>query len=156
MLIKALVDEDFVNFKQASMFIGFPNCTFKCPGGKKMCQNSSLSTSKSIEVDIKDLVERFLKNPITSAVVCGGLEPFDNFKELLKFCVQLRLRDEISPIVIYTGYNRDEIKSQIEALALLPNIIVKFGRYLPNERSHYDGVLGVNLASNNQYAEVIS
>ena len=35
------------------------------------------------------------------------------------------------------------------------NIIIKFGRYIPNQKPHYDEVLGVNLASDNQYAERI-
>ena len=30
MRIKFLVDEDFVNYKKPSMFIGFPSCTWKC------------------------------------------------------------------------------------------------------------------------------
>ena len=36
------------------------------------------------------------------------------------------------------------------------NIIVKFGRFIPDQESHYDEVLGVNLASNNQYAKKLS
>ena len=35
------------------------------------------------------------------------------------------------------------------------NIIIKFGRYVPNQKEHYDEILGINLASSNQYAEVI-
>ena len=33
------------------------------------------------------------------------------------------------------------------------NIIMKFGRYIPNKKKHYDPVLGVYLASNNQFGE---
>jgi len=33
------------------------------------------------------------------------------------------------------------------------NIIVKFGRYRPNQEKHYDKILGVFLASDNQYAK---
>lgn len=33
---------------------------------------------------------------------------------------------------------------------------LKFGRYIPNQTPHYDSILGVNLASDNQYAERIS
>ena len=33
------------------------------------------------------------------------------------------------------------------------NIVVKFGRFRPNQDPHYDNVLGVKLASNNQYAK---
>ena len=36
------------------------------------------------------------------------------------------------------------------------NIIVKFGRFIPNQESHYDEILEVNLASPNQYARKIS
>ena len=36
------------------------------------------------------------------------------------------------------------------------NIIIKFGRFIPNQKPHYDPVLGVELASDNQYGEKIS
>ena len=49
-----------------------------------------------------------------------------------------------------------EIKDKIEWLRLYQPIIVKYGRYIPNQASHYDSILGVKLASPNQYAEVIS
>jgi hypothetical protein len=34
-------------------------------------------------------------------------------------------------------------------------VIVKFGRFIPNQKSHYDEILGVNLVSPNQYAKII-
>ena len=43
MIIKQLVDEDFVNYKKPSMFIGFPTCDWKCErecGHQGLCQNS--------------------------------------------------------------------------------------------------------------------
>ena len=51
--------------------------------GKKICQNSQLATSDSIEVTTLSIVKRYLKNPITQAVVFGGLEPFDSWVELV-------------------------------------------------------------------------
>ena len=57
--------------------------------------------------------------------------------------------------VIYTGYDKQEIQEQIDKMIKFGNIIVKFGRYVPNQKEHYDEILGINLASNNQYAEVI-
>jgi len=33
------------------------------------------------------------------------------------------------------------------------NIIIKYGRFIPGQEKHYDEILGVYLASNNQYAE---
>ena len=41
-------------------------------------------------------------------------------------------------------------------IILYSNIIIKFGRFIPNREPHFDEVLGVNLASNNQYAKRIS
>ena len=60
------------------------------------------------------------------------------------------------PIIIYTGYNKEEISIQIEHLKKFQNIYVKFGRYVPNQKEHYDEVLGVKLVSDNQYGEKIS
>ena len=45
---------------------------------------------------------------------------------------------------------------KINILKQYPNIIIKFGRFKPNQKSHYDDVLGVNLISDNQYGEKIS
>ena len=84
-----------------------------------------------------------------------GLEPFDSWDDLLKLIGETRnLTDD--DIVIYTGYNKDEIKDKIYLLSEYKNIIIKYGRYVPNQEKHYDDILGVYLASNNQYAEKIS
>ena len=153
MKIKGLITEDFVNYKKASMTIIFPYCTFKC--GKDYCQNSSLAKTPIIEISIDDLVNRYINNPITEAVVMQGLEPFDSWNDLKEFVKKLREYNN-DDIVIYTGYNKDEVIEYVKELSIYPNIIVKFGRYIPNQEKHYDDVLGVYLASNNQYAERIS
>lgn len=153
MKIKGLITEDFVNYKKASMTIIFPYCTFKC--GKDYCQNSPLTKSPIIEISIDDLVNRYNNNPITEAVVMQGLEPFDSWSDLKEFIKKIREYNN-DDIVIYTGYNKDEVIEYVKELSVYPNIIVKFGRYIPNQDGHYDDVLGVHLASNNQYAERIS
>ena len=153
MKIKGLITEDFVNYKKASMTIIFPYCTFKC--GEDYCQNSPLTKSPIIEISIDDLVNRYNNNPITEAVVMQGLEPFDSWSDLKEFVKKLREYNN-DDIVIYTGYNKDEVIKYVKELSVYPNIIVKFGRYIPNQEKHYDDVLGVYLASNNQYAERIS
>ena len=56
-------------------------------------------------------------------------------------------------IVIYTGYTEEELVKTIPWLQKFGNIIVKFGRFIPNSPHIYDAVLGVELASNNQYAK---
>ena len=93
MVIKQLIDEDFVNYKKPSIFLGFPTCTWKCEeecGKRGICQNSTLATSPSIDIPIDSIVERYINNPITQAVVCGGLEPLDSWKDLIYFIKELR------------------------------------------------------------------
>ena len=153
MKIKGLISEDLVNYKKPSMTIIFPYCTFKC--GEGYCQNSELAKAPIIEMNVNNLVDRYINNPITEAVVMQGLEPFDSWNDLREFVQKLREYSN-DDIVIYTGYNRDEVIEYIRELSVYPNIIVKFGRYIPNQEKHYDDVLEVYLASNNQYAERIS
>lgn len=159
MLIKGIKDEDFVNYKVPSMFIATNECTFKCDheAGERICQNSSLSHMKARSISIDDLVDRYMKNDITQAVVFGGLEPFDQYIDVFDFISTLRYQHECKdPVVIYTGYNKSEIEGKVAMLATMPNIIVKFGRFIPGQNPHFDEVLGVKLASDNQYAEQIS
>ena len=158
MRIRGLIDEDFLQYKEPSMFIITSFCTFKCekesncPG---MCQNSILAAEKIIEVPDDKIVGRFLLNRITKAVVFGGLEPFDQKEELFSLIECFRERTDCD-IVIYTGYKESELESEVAYLKQFPNIIIKFGRYVPNQTPHLDTVLGVELASSNQYAKKIS
>lgn len=153
MKIKGLITEDFVNYKKVSMTIMFPHCTFKC--GAEHCQNTPLAKLKIYDIDIDETINKYLKNPITEAVVMQGLEPFDSWSELLTFVEKFRAKSK-DDIVIYTGYYKEEIADKIDILKNYPNIIVKFGRYIPRQEKCYDEILGVELASPNQYAEVIS
>lgn len=152
MKIKGLISEDFINYKKSAMTIMFPYCTFKC--GTDYCQNSFLAHEPNIEISIEDLIQKYINNPITESVVMQGLEPFDSWQEMYKFISKLRLYCD-DDIVIYTGYNKNEILDKINILTNFKNIIIKFGRYVPNQKSHYDPILEINLASDNQYAERI-
>lgn len=157
MQIKGLIDEDFVNYKKVSMFISTSKCSFKCDKecGRAVCQNSSLAHADIIDINDEALVTRFLDNPISNAVVIGGLEPFDTFNELYQFIYKLRKYTD-DDVVIYTGYYEKEIQEYIDKLRKeFANIIVKFGRFIPDQDSHYDKVLGIKLASDNQYGKQI-
>lgn len=153
MKIKGLISEDFVNYKKPAMTIMFPYCTFKC--GTDYCQNSSLAHEADIKIQVEDLVQRYINNPITEAIVMQGLEPFDSWNDLYEFVCRLREYNN-DDIVIYTGYYKNEILEYVNQLSKYQNIIIKFGRYIPGQEKHFDNILGVNLASNNQYAERIS
>lgn len=135
------------------MFIGFSKCSFKCDKefGSCICQNSSLANSPTIEIAEDEIAKRYISNPITSSIVCGGLEPFDTFEELLKLVKEVRKLTN-DDIVIYTGYKYSEIEKNIDILKKYKNIIIKLGRYIPNSNKIYDEILGVNLSSENQYA----
>lgn len=157
MILKGLIDEDFCQYKKPAMFIIFPFCTFKCNRecGQQVCQNGTLTMSENINIEAEAIRDRYLNNPITSSIVCGGLEPFDTFQDLCQLIVSIRkLCDD--DIVIYTGYKKEELQNEIDILSDFKNIIIKFGRYIPNQSQHYDEVLGIYLASDNQYAERIS
>ena len=149
--------EDFSNYKLPSMFIIFPMCDWKCDREceKRVCQNGSLAKAPIKDVDVDVLIEKYLSNPISKAVVCGGLEPLDSWSDLLLFIEKFREKSQ-DDIVIYTGYYREEITDKVNVLKQHKNIIMKFGRFVPSQQKHYDGGLGVYLASDNQYAEVIS
>lgn len=159
MVVKGITDEDFVNYKLPSMFISTSVCDFKCDreSGVSCCQNSSLAKKPGANIPDDFIISRYMNNPITKAIVFGGLEPFDQFGELFSFLTKLRARYAChDPVVIYTGYNKDEVADRINSLTAFDNIIVKFGRFIPNDARHRDDVLGVDLASSNQYAEAIS
>ena len=107
-------------------------------------------------MSVNNILRRYVENSITEAIVCGGLEPFDTDNELFEFVELARdyvgIRDDI---VIYTGYTEEELQDNFifKQIIQFPNIIIKFGRFRPNEEAHFDEVLGIKLASNNQYAK---
>lgn len=161
MRIKTIVDEDFTNYKKASMFIGTISCGGKCciEAGipLSVCQNDGWRSCAPIAMSDRQICMRYMANPLTNAIVIGGLEPFEQAKEVRKLVWMLRnvfMCDD--DVVIYTGYTPDEIEEEVKLLSEFKNIIIKYGRYVPNARTRYDDVLGVNLVSDNQYAVKIS
>lgn len=168
MLVKGIIDEDFLNYKIPAMYIAMPKCSFKCDKecGRAVCQNSSLAHAPVIEVPTKAIVDRYLNNPITKAIVVSGLEPFDSADDLCDLVRTLRDVEKCNDdIVIYTGYTEYELtlddtgrtqNATYNWLKHYPNIYIKFGRFVPGQESHYDEVLGVKLASDNQYGKKVS
>ena len=72
----------------------------------------------------------------------------DNHQELEKS--ELKGSDNIDTT------NPEEIKEALDKLRKYDNIIIKYGRFLLNKPPRYDEVLGITLASDNQFAEVLS
>jgi len=160
MKVKSIVAEDFCNYKYPSMFIVSSICDWKCCLEQGLdidvCQNAAINSYPVYNIDDEIIYKQFANNPITKAVVVGGLEPFLQFDELVRLISMFRYYGELCDFVIYTGYYPEEIQSEIETLKRFRNIVVKFGRYVPNSTQVYDEILGVTLASGNQFARRIS
>lgn len=159
MLVKDVIHVDFVNYKKPCMYIAMPFCNFKCcrEAGVEIdiCQNSPIANQPTISISEDELVSIYIKSPITKAVVFCGLEPMESFDEILLFIKKLRLVSN-DDVVIYTGYYEDEIQEKIELLSNYQNIIIKFGRYKAGQKQHFDKILGVFLANDEQYEKKIS
>lgn len=152
-----LIDESFTEYKKPHMLVGFPSCTFKCDreNGNQVCQNWELAKAPRIVVEAEDIAARYVSNDLTKAVVFAGLEPFDSFKQMVSLIDEIRKVSD-DDIVIYTGYNEDEIEKMVSAITMTyQSIIIKYGRYRPGQKKHFDEVLGVELASDNQYAKMV-
>lgn len=160
MLIKGIIDEDFINYKYISMFIALGHCDWKCCIESNIpisvCQNSKLAQEKDIEVPIDEIFNRYIHNPISKAIVIGGLEPMTMAGKIIDLIDHFRNHKCHDDFIIYTGYYPHEIPSIITELKKRQNIIIKFGRYIPDAPEYYNEILGVVLTSNNQYAERIS
>ena len=157
MKIIQLLEEDFLNYKKPAMLIGFPYCTFKCQKENPLvqCHNSWMAKAPIIDISIEECLQIYQKNFLTEAIICQGLEPLESSNDVLHLLEAFRKISQ-DDFVIYTGFNESEIKPQLKLLKQYPNVIIKFGRFIPGHNPHYDPVLGVELASDNQYAEKIS
>lgn len=157
--LRGVVMEDFVNYRLPSMFLISSFCDWKCchDGGfsEKICQNNNIINIPIKEFSYSSLLNAYVKNKISKAIVVGGLEPLKQFDEIYGLINYFRQNEVLDTFVIYTGYDKQEICEQIDKMMNFKNIIIKFGRYVPNQKEHYDEILGINLASSNQYAEVI-
>ena len=157
--VKMIVDENFQDYKKISMFVAFPKCDFKCfrEFGLEAseCQNYKILNMPSLKIDVRKIFDRYKKNPITDAVILGGLEPFSSFDDVFRLISYFRSNNCNDDFVIYTGYYPNEIEKYIEKLRKFRNIIIKFGRFIPKSTPIFDKILGVTLASTNQFSEKI-
>jgi len=156
MKLRGYQEESFVQYKKPCMFLATSKCDFKCDRecGRSVCQNTDLASADIMELDNTYLIERYLSNTITSSVVIGGLEPFDTLGDTFDFIWDFRKFSD-DDIIIYTGYTLEELKliahNCLNEFSKLGNVYVKLGRYIPDRPSRVDDILGVELASDNQY-----
>ena len=158
--LKGVIWEDTVNYKKISTTLMFPNCSFKCDkeNGEQLCQNWSLAAAPTQRVNVLNLLDTYLSNPLTEALVFQGLEPFDSPIDLRIVSALLNTLGIRDDVVIYTGYDKYEVSPNLFRYlkeTIPGHLIIKWGRYRPNQEGHFDEALGVYLASNNQYGEII-
>lgn len=167
MIVKDIQDETLQDYKEVAMLISARFCDWKCcrDAGYEICQNSEVARRKDIDIPNEVICERYLKNKVSRAIIFGGLEPMFQILDILDILELLRKKYHCNDtVIVYTGYEKEEILPQITALSDYKNVIVKYGRYVPENVPenvpgnvpHYDPILGVVLASSNQWAEKIS
>ena len=158
--VKGIIWEDIVNYKKIGTTLMFPHCDFKCDKecGVNVCQNSSLAAAASQTVLMSLFMRRYMENPLTEAIILQGLEPLDDPISIYTVSAALNDFNCQDDLVIYTGYYKEEVDPEfLHNLATYTpgHLIIKWGRYIPNQEKHYDPILGIYLASNNQYGEMI-
>ena len=153
---KGIIIEDFIQYSKPTMFITNTVCDLKCEKecGIQCCANNQIFKEPTIVLTFDSIIQQYLNNPITKSITFGGLEQFDEPEQLnlLIKAIRQHVNDDI---VIYTGYTEEELTANkyYEQILSYGNIVIKYGRFRPNQTPHYDEVLGIKLASDNQYAK---
>lgn len=157
--------DNVTDYKKTSLLLVFPYCSGKC--GPE-CQNISLIRGEVktsyITATADDISDLYYNLKTHEAVVMAGLEPFDSFDDVLSIVESLCKLDKPCDIVIYTGYNKEEyeerfqkdllkvFKSATADRSCYKKLIVKIGRYDSNNKQKWhSNILGVDLATKNQY-----
>ena len=155
MHLKQIIDESVGDYKETSMLLIAPECAWKCVG----CHNTHLLKLITKNFPDEEILERFQKNPLSKAIVLGGLEPFDCMEEVRAFLQTLRESNIVNPkptVIIYTGYDFPDIEQELirtgldEEMKKHDKVLLKYGGYLPGYNPTYNPLLGINLASPNQ------
>jgi len=154
------IREVFNDWKCNALLIVTAFCDWKCeiegnlPSGT--CQNSYIAKESNIEMSYEDIMKHYKNSMFGEALIFGGLEPILQFDDVYNIIKLFRENGILDDIVIYTGYYKEEIQSEIEKLKVFANIYFKFGRYIVDSEYYTEPIAGVTLASKNQYVEKIS
>ena len=153
MIVKNIIDEVFSDYSKISMLIAVPKCTTKCWErlnlSPTICQNHQLHKEPNLDISNKDIIDRYINNPLTSAIVLGGMDSWDSLDEIIEFIKEFReLSDD--DCVLYTGKELEIIEKDFDKLKEFKNIYIKYGHYNPTLEPIIDELTKVKLASSNQ------
>ena len=153
------IRESFTEYYKTGLLIATPFCTDKCSKDLglevSLCHNCLIENEYE-EISNKDILQRYKDGQgLFKSLIFAGREPMDSFEELVELIRDFRelYNDDI---VIYTGFYKNEIFSKLAIIKMFENIVVKFGRFIPNQEKVYDNILQVYLANKEQYVEKIS
>lgn len=145
----------FSDFNLISIYCATTRCNGKCKKDNPIvvCQNEEIreKLDEYKEYSGYEIYNIAKENKFCEAILFSGLDPLDDFENLITVIKEIRELNKNYPIAIYTGYTEDEIKEKIDMLRLYSPIYLKVGRYIPNRNSIVDKVTGVKLISDNQY-----
>lgn len=148
--------EVFQDYKKSALLLCTCFCDWKCctesNHDKTMCQNSKLENSPNKEIPFNRILEMVERNSVIDAVIFGGLEPLIQINQVIQCIEYLRKHGVTKDILIYTGYYLEEIDEPVINRLSESNVILKCGRYIPDRPPKFDDVLGITLASDNQYS----
>ena len=163
MRVRKLLTERFQDYKVPSMYLAACFCDWKCcPDKPYVCQNNPVANLPVTDIPDDEILDTYLSDPITEAIVIAGLEPLLQAREVCNLIRRAAERAIRTTFVIYTGYTVCEARDigffdELKATGYGKDVqvIIKYGRYVPDQQPHFDEVLGVDLVSDNQYAEII-
>jgi len=148
MNIAHLEEYSFIYGPGCRYVIWVQGCSIHCKG----CWNKEMwSFETKKEFSVNELINRILKEKefIDGVTILGG-EPFDQYNELLKLSKHIH-ENELS-LILYTGYEKEELKSKnyLEIVNYIDILIS--GRYNEKYRNMQLGLIG----SSNQTIEFYS
>ena len=105
MRLKALIDEDFTNYKKPSMFIGTISCNWKCCKEQNldvsMCQNSALAQSDMVELANEIIRSRNEANRIATTIE-NSLQNIENNEITRRYYEEITARN--TSYLAWTAY----------------------------------------------------
>lgn len=146
------VVEVFQDYKKSAVLFSMCYCDWKCckEAGVDVCQNLPLAKQEIIGMSFSYALS-FVNKSMTDAIIFGGLEPLLQAEEVIHLIHYFREHGVQKDIVVFTGYYIEEIDKDVLESLTQCHVILKCGRFIPNRPSKFDDVLGVTLASDNQY-----
>ena len=112
------------------LVIWFSGCTLHCKG----CMNQELwDRSSGKETAIEDLLNQIIDSKVDGVTYIGG-EPLQQGEDLL--ILSKRIRDIGLDVVLFTGYQLEELDSLQKSVADLASVIIA-GRYVESKRDTY-------------------